>query len=158
MCSLTNFPQIIFTHSFDYPVLFFLHPITLRDLPFSFFSLQIFMLYFSQNNCLRYQISTYLITFPWQYGFNTLQIIILAPLTPFTTHRLATPPFPVSHDLPSGNDIGFHTIGLLLSSIHGSNFMRGVISKLVCHSKFWRIIPKSSTYLNHCILYFFMSH
>ena len=103
----------IITHSFDYPVLFFLEAITLHDLLFA--SSQVFILYFSQDNCLRNQIVTYLIQFPWQYGFNTLQFIILAPLIPFATHRLAMPLFPVFCDLLSSNDIGFHTIGLLLT-------------------------------------------
>ena len=42
------------------------------------------------NNCLGNEISTYLIKFPWQYEFDALQIITLAPLTPFVVHRLAT--------------------------------------------------------------------
>ena len=69
---------------------------------------------FFTNNCLRNEISTYLINFPWQYEFNALQIITLAPLTPFTTHGLTTSLFPDFCDLPSGNDIGLHTIRLLL--------------------------------------------
>ena len=109
------YSQIIFYPFFDYLVLFFLNPTTLQDLPSNFFSLQVFHALFFPNINLRNQISTYLIKFPWQYGFDALQIIILAPLTPFVTHRLAMPLFPVSHDLPSGKDIGFHTIGLLLT-------------------------------------------
>ena len=102
---------------FAYPVLNFsqAHYPT-RPYFLFFFSPQVFhtLFSFSQNNCLRNEISTYLIKFPWQYEFNALQIITLAPLTPFATHRLATSLFPVFHDLPFGNDIGFHTISLLL--------------------------------------------
>ena len=97
---------------------FFFNPTTLQDLTTNFFSFpQVCMCYslFSQNNCLRNEISTYLVKFLWQYEFNALQIITLAPLTPFVTHGLATSLFPVSCDLPSGNDIGLHTIRLLLT-------------------------------------------
>ena len=116
MCSLTQFFFISFLLL---PILlitlfyFFLTPSHYRTSLFP--SLPVFVIYFSQNNCLRNQISTYLIQFPWQYGFDTLKFIILAPLTPFATHRLAMPLFPVFCDLLSSNDTGFHTIGLLLS-------------------------------------------
>ena len=87
------------------------HRILLLTLLFkSFHALLLF-----QCNCLKSEISTHLIKFPWQYEFDALQIVTLAPLTPFATHRLATPLFPVSHDLLPNNDIGFHTIRLLLT-------------------------------------------
>ena len=68
------------------------------------------------KNLLRYESCTYLIKFPWKYKSDALQnIISSAPSTPFATHTLATCLFPVSCDLSSSNDIGFHTIELLLT-------------------------------------------
>ena len=49
---------------------------------------------------LRYESSTYLIKFPWQYESHALQnIISSAHLTPFATHTLATCifPFPMTY-------------------------------------------------------------
>ena len=105
MCSLPKF----FSNHFSLPLLFdylvlFLTPSHHRTLIFLFAN---FHTLFTQNNCLWNQVSTYLIQFPWQYGFDTLHFITLAPLTPFSTCRLATPLFPVSCHLLSSNDIGF---------------------------------------------------
>ena len=108
---LNIFSLSTFYPFFAYPVLNFSQP-HYPTRPYSFFSFlsaSLHMLFsFSQNNCLRNEISTYLIKIPWQYEFSALQIIILAPSTPFVTHRLATSLFPVSHNPSSSNDIGFH--------------------------------------------------
>ena len=78
-----------------------------------FVSLHMFL--FSYKNLLRYESCPYLIKFPWQYESNALHNVISStPLTPFATH-IDYLPFPVSHDLSSGNDLGFHTIELLLT-------------------------------------------
>ena len=91
------------------------------------------MLFFSLKNLLRYESCTYLVKFPWQYKSDALQnVISSASLTPSATHTLATCLFPVSRDLSSGNDIGFHTIELLLTlAIHGSHFCKDVTSTLL---------------------------
>ena len=80
---------------------------------FSFFCACFYALLLA--NCFRIKSSTHLIQFPWQYGFATLQIITLVPLTPFATCWLATPFFQVSHDLLSSNDTGHHTVQILIT-------------------------------------------
>ena len=104
---------------------------------------------FLQNNCLRNEISTYLIKFPWQYEFDALQIITLVPSIPFATHGLTTSLFLVSHDLPSSNDIGLHTIRLLLTFDSWFSLLTGYNLKtyLFLH------ILENYTHMQHVVSY-----
>ena len=66
------------------------------------------------SKLLKNYVSTHLIQFQYCCESDKLQIIIQAHLTPFATHWLATPFFQVFCDPFSGNDIGLHTIGILI--------------------------------------------
>ena len=70
--------------------------------------------FFLLPNCFKIKSSTHLIQFPWHYEFATLQIITLAPLTPFATCWLATPFFQVSCNPLSGSDTGHHAVWILI--------------------------------------------
>ena len=109
------------------------------------------LLFFLTNNFLENNISTYLVKFPWSYEFDALQFITLALLTTFTPHRLAASLFSVSCDLPSSNDIGLHTIGVLLTS----NSWFSLLAR--CNLKtylFFHIFGKLYSHSSHCIIYF----
>ena len=104
-------------------------------------------------NCFRIKSSTYLVKFPWCYEFATLQIITLAPFTPFTTCWLATPFFQVSHNPLSSNDTGCHTVWILITlnswlSIPGRC---NLIS--VCPDQIPMDSTKYSTCSHKCILF-----
>ena len=147
-CSLRYFCSTFYPF-FAYPVLnFFLQP----HYPTGSFP-QTCMCY-----CLGDEISTYLVKSPGQCEFDALQIITLAPSTPFATHRLATSLFSVSRDLPSGNDIGLHTLRLLLT------FDLWFLLLVRCILKTYFVLPHLGKLCSHsacCMIYFsnyFISH
>ena len=152
-CSLTFFPQhilpILCLPSFKF--FFFSTPLPYKTLLLNLFSFPASMhaCYspFSQNNCLRNEINTYLVKFPWQIGIQCPPNYHPSTFNPIHDTQIGYFTFPtVSHDLPSGNDIGLHTIRLLLTFDSWLSLLtQDVISKLICSSTFQRIILICST-------------
>ena len=97
---------------------------------------------------LRYESCTYLIKFLWQYESDILQKCHqLSTFDPICDTHIGYLPSPISSDLSSGNDIGFHTIELLLTFDSGFSFL------LSCNLN---TIFINFTHTQHAVSYNFM--